>query len=268
MPEPVRRRRLTIEFDGSDFAGWQHQGNGVRTVQGEIEAALDRLPWPHGRVKGAGRTDAGVHALGLVAHVDLACDLDDERLRRAVNGHLPRDVAILEVAGVSDDFEAQFDCCYRRYLYRMRVVRDRAVGLALDRKRVLPVYRDLDVVAMMDAAQHLVGRHDFSSFATQEVRSRERMVVLCELRAERDELRLHIAADGFLRHMVRGVVGTLLSVGSGGLSADELPALIAARDRTRSGPNVPPYGLYFVEAGYAPWSHRVSDAALASRLSV
>ena len=268
MPESFRRRRLTLEFDGSEFAGWQLQRSGERTVQGEIEAALDKLPWRHGRVVGAGRTDAGVHALALVAHVDLACDLDDERLRLAVNAHLPRDVALVEVAGVADHFEAQFDCCYRRYLYRMRVVRDRAVGLALDRKRVLPVYRHLDTGAMMDAAQHLVGRHDFSSFATQEVRSRERTVVLCELRAERDELRLHIAADGFLRHMVRAVVGTLLSVGSGGLAAAELPAVLAARDRTRSGPNVPPYGLYFVEAGYAPWSRSVSEAALAARLSV
>lgn len=263
----MTRRMLTLEFDGTDFSGWQRQV-GERTVQGEIEAALDRLPWAHGSVRGAGRTDAGVHALALAAHVDIACELDDERLRLALDAHLPRDISVIEVASVSDRFEAQFDCRYRRYLYRMRVVRDRPAGLALDRHRVLPVFRRLDTAAMIAAAPLLLGRHDFSSFATQEVRSRERTLLLCEVRIERNELRLHIAADGFLRNMVRSVAGTLLWIGKGRLAPEQLTEVLAARDRALSGPNVAPHGLYFVEAGYQPWSLDHSEAKLASRLLV
>jgi tRNA pseudouridine38-40 synthase len=148
---------LTLEFDGSEFSGWQRQAAGERTVQGEIESALDRLPWSRGPVVGAGRTDAGVHALAMSAHVDIACDLDDERLRLALNAHLPSDIVAVAVTAVASDFEAQFDCRYRRYLYRLGVVRDRPRGLALDRRRVLAVFRQLDVAAMQAAAARLLG---------------------------------------------------------------------------------------------------------------
>lgn len=265
MPDGCRRRRLTLEFDGSEFSGWQRQAAGERTVQGEIESALDRLPWSHGRVIGAGRTDAGVHALAMGAHVDIDCDLNDERLRLALNAHLPRDIAAVAVEAVDADFEAQFDCLYRRYLYRLRVARDRPSGLALERHRVLPVFHELDAEAMQAAAARLLGTHDFSSFATQETRSRVRTVHLCDLRRHGDELRLHIAANGFLRTMVRTVVGTLLWVGRGRLQPDALDAILAARDRSRAGPNVAPHGLYFVEAGYLPWSSDRSERAWIER---
>jgi tRNA pseudouridine38-40 synthase len=265
VPDDFGRRKLTLEFDGRGFSGWQRQAAGERTVQGEIEAALDRLPWRHGRVIGAGRTDAGVHAYAMSAHVDIACDLGDERLRLALNAQLPQDVVAVAVDGVESDFEAQFDCLYRRYLYRMRVVRERPSGLVLDRHRVLPVFRRLDVEAMQAAAERLVGHHDFSSFATQETRSRERTVHLCDLRRHGDELQLHIAADGFLRNMVRTVVGTLLWVGKGRLEPEGLDAILAARDRRRAGPNVAPHALYFVEAGYQPWSFDRSERAWVER---
>ena len=156
---------------------------------------------------------------------------------------------VLDVASVRGDFEAQYDCRYRRYLYRMRPARDDPRGLALERHRVLPVLRRVDVPAMQAATHHLVGRHDFSSFATQETRTPVRTVHLCELRVDGAELRLHVAGDGFLRNMVRTIVGTLLWVGKGKLRADDVADVLAARDRARAGPNVGPQGLYFVGGG-------------------
>lgn len=256
----MRRVRLTLEYDGSDYSGWQRQKTGERTVQAQLEAAFARLPGEHGSVVGAGRTDAGVHALAMVAHADTTSAIADEKLRLALNAHLPRDVAVLAVRTCEAAFHAQFDCTYRRYLYRMRVRRQDPRGVALQRRRVLSVFRQLDVDAMQRAARSLTGRHDFSSFATRETRSRERTLLLCELRAEDGELRLHVAADGFLRGMVRTIVGTLLWVGKGKLEPADLPGLLAARDRTRAGHNVAPHGLYFVEAGYRPWDPERSEA--------
>lgn len=266
MSEPARTRRvkLLLEFDGTDFRGWQRQVTGERTVQGAIEEALGNLPGQHGSVLGAGRTDAGVHALAMVAHVDTSSKIPDEKLRLALNAHLPRDVAIVKLETTEPDFQAQFDCLYRRYVYRLRLVRDDPRGLAVNRDRLLPVFRHLDVAAMRQAASYLVGQHDFATFATQESRSTVRTVLLCELRDERGELRLHIAGDGFLRNMIRAIVGTLLWVGKGKLTPQQMPELLAARDRRRAGHNVGPQGLYFVEAGYQPWDAQRSELAVAA----
>lgn len=262
--EPVTRRvKLVLEYDGSHFYGWQRQAAGERTVQAAVEQAFAQLPGEHGTVMAAGRTDAGVHALALVAHADTTSAIPDEKLRLALNAHLPRDVAVVNVASVAPDFEAQYHCLYRRYLYRLRVVRDDPRGLAVNRDRVLPVFRHLDVAAMQSATQHLLGRHDFASFATQESRTTVRTVHMCELREEHGELRLHVAGDGFLRNMVRTIVGTLLWVGKGKLTPDQIPELLAARDRTRAGHNVRAQGLYFVEAGYAEWDRQASERAVA-----
>lgn len=258
-----RRVRLLLEFDGTDFYGWQRQAAGERTVQAAVEEAFARLPGEHGAVMAAGRTDAGVHALALVAHVDTTSAIPDEKLRLALNAHLPRDVAVVSVRTAAHDFEAQYHCLYRRYLYRLRFVRDDPRGLAINRNRVLPVFRHLDLPAMQEATGHLTGRHDFSTFATQESRTKVRTVHLCELRSEQGEVRLHIAADGFLRNMVRTVVGTLLWVGKGKLAPEDMPVLLAAKDRTRAGHNVGPQGLYFVEAGYQAWNAAASEDAVA-----
>ncbi|MFA5550578.1 MAG: tRNA pseudouridine(38-40) synthase TruA [Trueperaceae bacterium] len=257
-----RRVRLTLEFDGSEFFGWQRQAAGERTVQATLEQAFAQLPGRHGTVMAAGRTDAGVHALAMVAHVDTTSAIPDEKLRLALNAHLPRDVAVVSVQTAAPDFEAQYHCLYRRYLYRLRVVRDDPRGLAVNRNRVLPVFRHVDLAAMQEAAAHLVGRHDFATFATQESRTTVRSVYLCELRQEHGELRLHVAGDGFLRNMVRTIVGTLLWVGKGKLVPSDMPILLAARDRTRAGHNVGPQGLYFVEAGYSDWDPQASEAAV------
>lgn len=255
----TRRVRLTLEFDGTGFKGWQRQAAGERTVQGEIEAAFSRLPGEHGTVNAAGRTDAGVHALAMVAHCDTTSAIPDERLRLALNAHLPRDVVVLALETTEPSFEAQFHCLYRRYLYRLRVVRDDPRRLAIDRHRVLPVFRRLDVGAMREATRRLLGRHDFAAFATQETRTTVREVYLCDLREEAGELRLHVAADGFLRNMVRTMVGTLLWVGKGKLSPDDVSDVLASGDRSRAGHNVGPQGLYFVEAGYRPWDEAASE---------
>ena len=263
----MQRVKLTIEFEGTDFSGWQRQPQGIRTVQGVIESALDKLPGQHGAVLGAGRTDAGVHALGMVAHVDTSWSATDARFRAALNAHLPQDVVVLRAERCAADFQAQFDCRYRRYLYRLRSLRDNGEqGAVLQRSRVLHVQQSLDVEAMQHAAASLRGRHDFSSFATQETRSRERTVHLCELRPERGELRLHIAADGFLRNMVRCIVGTLVWVGVGRLAAADMMRVVGARDRGAAGPNVAPHGLYFVEAGYEAWDEARSDAYVRTQM--
>lgn len=262
VADPSKRRlKLMLEFDGTGFAGWQRQPTGERTVQATVEGAFAALPGEHSAVLSAGRTDAGVHALAMAAHVDTTSAIPPERLRLALNAHLPPDVKVLAVTEASPDFEAQFDCLYRRYLYRLRVMRGDPRGVALNRDRLLAVHWHPDVAAMQAATSHLLGRHDFATFATQETRSTVRTVHLCELREERGELRLHVAADGFLRNMIRTIVGTLLWVGRGKLMPDDIVALLGARDRRRAGHNVGPQGLYFVEAGYLPWDPERSERA-------
>lgn len=262
----MRRVQLTVEFDGTGFRGWQWQPTGERTVQAVIQEALQNLPGQHSNVHGAGRTDAGVHALALVAHFDTDSAIPDEKLRLALNAHLPQDVKVLELVTAGPDFESQYSCLWRRYLYRLRVVRDRPRGMALDRHRVLPVFRQLDIQAMQEAAAVLLGTHDFATFATQETRSTTRTVLLSELREESGELRYHVVADGFLRNMIRTVVGTLLWVGKGKLAAADMERLLAARDRTMAGHNVAPHGLYFVQAGYEPFQRQPSEEKLAEQL--
>ena len=258
----MRRIRLLLEYDGSGFAGWQRQPTGERTVQGVLEAAFAALPGEHGTVHAAGRTDAGVHALAMVAHVDSSATIDEPKLRLALNAHLPRDVVVLAAERAESTFEAQFHCHYRRYLYRLRPMRSDARGAAIHRLRCLPVFARLDVEAMQAATSAFRGERDFAALASRETRSTRRTVHLCELRRERGELRLHVAADGFLRTMVRTLVGTLLSVGKGAVSLAEVPLILESADRTRAGRNVPPHGLYFVEAGYGPWDREHSEAAV------
>lgn len=250
----MRRIKLTLEFDGTDFYGWQVQARtGERTVQGVLETALADIPGAGPRVIGAGRTDAGVHALGMVAHYDTEDGIPIGKVPHALNAHLPADVRVLAAEEVPPDFEAQFSCRFRRYLYRMRTLQGGFEGTALERHRVLFLPQRLDVAAMRRAAPLFEGRHDFAALATQETRGTVRTVLCCRLDALGRDLTLHVAADGFLRNMVRGAVGTLLYVGEGKLTPEDIPHILASKDRRRAGPNVPPHGLYFAEAGYEPW---------------
>jgi tRNA pseudouridine38-40 synthase len=243
------RYKLTIEYDGTPFVGWQVQDNGA-SVQGVLTEAIAAFAGERVVVAGAGRTDAGVHALGQVAHVDLAKDWDGDTVRDAVNFHLrPRPIAVLTAEKVAENFDARFSATKRHYLYR---IVNRRADLALDQTRAWRVPRPLDANAMHAAAQKLVGRHDFTTFRAAECQAKSPVKTLDQLDFMRDgdEVRITAAARSFLHHQVRSMVGSLVHVGEGKWSAEELADALAARDRTRCGQVAPPQGLYLVRVEY------------------
>ncbi len=243
------RYKLTIEYDGTPFVGWQVQNNGV-SIQGAITEAIAAFTGERAVLQGAGRTDAGVHALGQVAHVDLAKDWDVDNVRDAINFHLrPRPVAVLAAKRMPDSFEARFSATKRHYLYR---IINRRADLALELNRAWRVPRPLDSGAMHKAAQRLVGRHDFTTFRATECQAKSPVKTLDRLDVARedDEIRITTAARSFLHHQVRSMVGSLVHVGEGKWSADGLAAALAARDRTACGQVAPPHGLYLVRVEY------------------
>jgi tRNA pseudouridine38-40 synthase len=243
------RYKLVIEYDGTPFAGWQIQA-GETTVQGVLADAIAAFTGARMTVQGAGRTDAGVHAIGQVAHVDLARDWDADTVRDALNAHLrPHPIAVLAAERAADDFDARFSAKRRHYLYR---IVNRRPDLALDRNRAWRVARPLDTAAMHAAAQALVGRHDFTTFRAAECQAKSPVKTLDRLDVERlgDEVRLTAMARSFLHHQVRSMVGSLVLVGDGKWSAADLAAALAARDRTLCGQVAPPEGLYLVRVDY------------------
>ena len=243
------RYRLTIEYFGAPFVGWQAQAEGV-SVQGCLEAALDRVdPGPH-RVQGAGRTDAGVHATGQVAHADTARDWDPFRLAGALNHHLkPDPVAVLAVERAAEDFHARFDATGRRYTYRILC---RRAPLTLDRARAWRVSQPLDPAAMREGAAHLIGRHDFTTFRAAQCQAASPVKTLDEIviEAKGVEIRLHFAARSFLHNQVRSIVGTLERVGIGRWRPSDVAEALAARDRAACGPVAPPDGLTLTAVEY------------------
>jgi tRNA pseudouridine38-40 synthase len=243
------RYKLTIEYDGAPFVGWQVQDSGP-TVQGLMIAAIAAFCGERVRVQGAGRTDAGVHALGQVAHVDLAKAWDTDTVRDAITAHLrPHPVAVLAAEQVADTFDARFSAVKRHYLYR---IVNRRADLALARLRAWRVARPLDHELMRAAAQRLVGRHDFTTFRHAQCQAKSPVKTLDQLDVIRDgeELRITAAARSFLHTQVRSMVGALVAVGEGRCSADELAAALAARDRNACAPLAPPEGLYLVRVDY------------------
>jgi tRNA pseudouridine38-40 synthase len=243
------RYRLLIEYDGTPFAGWQIQANGP-SVQGALTAAIEAFCGERAHVQGAGRTDAGVHALGQVAHVDLAKEFDPDTVRDAVNAHLrPHPIAVLNAEMVPDDFDARFSAVKRHYLYR---IVNRRADLALERQRAWRVARPLDAEAMHAAAQLLIGRNDFTTFRAAECQAKSPIKTLDQLDVERagDELRVYASARSFLHHQVRSMVGSLVLVGEGKWRAADLANALAARDRSACGPVAPPDGLYLVRVDY------------------
>jgi tRNA pseudouridine38-40 synthase len=243
------RYKLVIEYDGAPFVGWQVQHNGA-SVQGVLEAAVTAFCGETVHVQGAGRTDAGVHALGQVAHVDLAKAWEPDTVRDAVNAHLrPCPVAVLTAEPVADGFNARFSARQRHYLYR---IVNRRAALALDAGRAWRAPRPLDATAMHAAAQVLVGLHDFTTFRATECQAKSPVKTLDRLDVERhsDELRVHASARSFLHHQVRSMVGSLVQVGEGRWSADDLARALDARDRKACGPVAPPDGLYLVRVDY------------------
>ena len=243
------RYKLTIEYDGTPFVGWQAQDNQL-TVQGVITDAILAFTGERTIVAGAGRTDTGVHALGQVAHVDLGKDWDEDTVRDALNAHLrPHPVAVLTAERVTENFDARFSAIKRHYLYR---IVNRRPDLTLERNRAWRVPRPLDDQAMNDAAQKLIGRHDFTTFRSAECQASSPVKTLDRLDVARhgDELRVRAAARSFLQHQVRSMAGSLVHVGEGKWSADDLAAALAARDRSACGQVAPPHGLYLVRVDY------------------
>ncbi|MFG1464489.1 tRNA pseudouridine(38-40) synthase TruA [Xanthobacter sp. DSM 24535] len=243
------RYKLIIEYDGTAFAGWQIQAD-LPTVQGVLSEAVERLTGTKTQVAGAGRTDSGVHATGQVAHVDLAKDWRPDVVRDALTAHLrPHPVAVLSAERVADDFDARFSATKRHYLYR---IVNRRPDLALERDRAWRIPQKLDAQAMHAAAQRLLGKHDFTTFRAAECQAASPLKTLDQLDVARigEEIRVTTSARSFLHHQVRSMVGSLLRVGEGRWSADDLADALAAADRTRCGPMAPACGLYLAAVSY------------------
>jgi tRNA pseudouridine38-40 synthase len=245
----MSRYKLTIEYDGAPFSGWQIQADRV-TVQGVLTAALEALSGEKTLVQGAGRTDAGVHARGQVAHVDLAKEWDTDTVRDALNAHLrPHPVAVIFAERVADDFNARTSAVKRHYLYR---IINRRADLTFDLGQAWRVPRVLDTGAMHNAAQRLVGKHDFTTFRAAECQANSPVKTLDQLDVVRagEDVNVYASARSFLHHQVRSMVGSLVMVGVGQWSADDLAKALDARDRSACGQVAPPDGLYLMKVDY------------------
>jgi len=245
----LTRFRITVEFDGRPYMGWQRQPHGP-TVQAAIEQAAHAILGEPVSVHCAGRTDAGVHGRAMVAHLDVARPITPFRLMEGINAKLiPQPVAILDCAQVDDDFHARFSCLARHYEY---IIVNRRAPLALQPGLAWRIRPALDAGAMHAAAQRLVGRHDFTTFRSVHCQSDSPLKTLDRLDVVREceTIRVFASARSFLHHQVRSMVGCLSLVGRGKWSADDLQAALDAADRHALGLNAPPDGLYFVRADY------------------
>ena len=245
----MQRWKLTIEYNGGPFVGWQRQPNGP-TIQAALEAVVFAFCGEEAGVQGAGRTDTGVHALAQVAHVDIARVTTARTVRDAINQHLkPNPIAVTHVEAVSEDFHARFSATGRAYLYR---ILNRRAPAALDIGRVWPVPRDLDVDAMHEAAQRLVGLHDFTSFRAAECQANSPVKTLDRLDVFRVAEEIHIVAEArsFLHHQIRNFAGTLERVGRGKWTPGDVTQILDAKNRAVAGPTAPPQGLYLTRVSY------------------
>ena len=243
------RYKILIEYDGTPFVGWQIQADAA-SVQGVITAAIEGFSGESVLLQGAGRTDAGVHALGQVAHFDLVSEPECDTVRDALNAHLrPHPIAVLRAEQMPDDFDARFSATKRHYLYR---IVNRRPDLALERLRGWRVPRPLDACAMHEAAQKILGKHDFITFRAAECQARSPVRTLDRLDVSRqgDVIEIHTSARSFLHHQVRSMVGSLAWVGDGRWGIDGMAGALAARDRAACGPVAPPEGLYLVAVDY------------------
>jgi tRNA pseudouridine38-40 synthase len=247
------RYALKLEYDGAPFAGWQRQAD-QPSVQGAVEAALAKLERGVPSIAAAGRTDAGVHALGQVAHCDMSREWDPFRLSEALNYHLkPQPVAVVACARVPDDFHARFSALERQYLFRLVT---RRAPVVHDAGKVWQVQNALALEPMRRAAEYLLGRHDFTTFRASICQAESPVKTLDELSIEEmdypsgREFRFHVRARSFLHNQVRSFVGTLERVGAGAWAPEDVKAALEARDRAACGPVCPPQGLYLARVGY------------------
>lgn len=244
------RYKLTLEYDGEPFQGWQRLG-AAPSVQGALEDAVEKLCGARVDVIGAGRTDSGVHALAQIAHVDLPKDYGADAVRDALNAHLrPHPIAVLLAQEAAPQFHARFDAIKRAYWYR---IVNRRADLALDKGKAWRLTRPLDADAMHDAAQVLIGEHDFTTFRDAACQAKSPVKTLDSIRVSRagEEVHLYCEARSFLHRQVRSITGTLVEVGLGKMRTRDVSAALAAKDRARCGPVAPPDGLYLVRVDYA-----------------
>jgi tRNA pseudouridine38-40 synthase len=247
--QAMPRYKLTLEYDGTPFIGWQMQESGV-SVQGRLTEAIQSFSGEAAIPRGAGRTDTGVHAIGQVAHVDLGKEWPAETARNALNALLrPDPISVLACEAVRGDFDARFSATARHYLYR---IIDRRGPLALERERAWGVFKPLDAKAMHEAAKVLIGHHDFTTFRSTECQAASPVKTLDRLAVSRhgEIIRIEASARSFLHNQVRSMVGSLKLVGEGRWGRGDLEATLAARERGRCGPVAPPHGLYLVKVDY------------------
>ena len=245
----MTRWKLILEWDGTPFMGWQRQDHGP-SVQAAVERAALAMTGEAVTAHAAGRTDAGVHALAMAAHVDIAKEVTPHRLKEGLNALLrPDPVAVLAAEPVAGDWHARFSCVGRRYLYR---IANRRAPLTLDAGRAWRIGPALDLAAMREGASYLVGRHDFTTFRSVQCQADSPVKTLDALTVEREEDEIHIRAEArsFLHHQVRSMTGCLALVGLGRWRPDDMRKALEAKDRAALGLNAPPEGLYFVEASY------------------
>lgn len=241
--------RLLIEYEGTDYSGWQAQTNGP-SIQVEIEKAIAKVTGEKLRISGSGRTDAGVHALGQVATFRTESDIAGERFAAALNSYLPPDISVLSSGWVPGDFHARKSARAKTYRYR---ILNRTMRPALLREKVYHFAPRLDLEAMREAARHLVGRHDFRAFtppSSERAAGCEREIFGLAVARRGDEVAIEVTGSGFLHNMVRIIAGTLIAVGRGQVSPDAIPGIIASCDRKRAGPTAPACGLYLVSVDY------------------
>jgi tRNA pseudouridine38-40 synthase len=256
---PTRRYSIVVEYDGSDFVGWQLQPNG-RSVQGVLEHALQKLFSTSVRVHGAGRTDAGVHATGQVAHFDIDRELDGDTMARALNAELPPDVTVRRAALVADDFHARFSASSRSYCYTIAHARN-----SLHRRTQWMLYAGIDHEAIRESITHLPGTHDFTAFSKLVPGLEHHYCHVFEASWEHDGgvTRFRIKANRFLHGMVRCLVGGLVQVGRHKLSPEGFAALLASRDRARAPMLAPSQGLVLTRVGYDATDRATVQAIMA-----
>lgn len=255
------RFRMSIEYDGTPYCGWQRQDNGP-SVQGALETAIFNLSGEQASVRGAGRTDSGVHAKGQVGHVDLSRRWKPDVLRNAINAHLMsagERIAVLDVQDVGEEFDARFSATRRHYLYR---IISRRAPLALEHNRAWFVAKPLDHEKMHEAAQMLVGYHDFTTFRSANCQATSPLRTLDRLDVSRDGelIEIRASAQSFLHNQIRSFAGTLKLAGEGKWSPDDVRTALEARDRKRCGPVAPPHGLYFLQVDYDGRKRRPAQA--------
>ncbi len=246
----MRNIRLTVEYDGTDYCGWQRQINGL-SIQQLLEEAVCRITGEESRVVGSGRTDAGVHAWGQVAHFHTASRLPERNLLMGINSLLPPDIAVREIREVDPAFHARFDAVSKVYVYR---ICNRPVRPALERHRAWFVWCPLDMEKIRGALDLFAGRHDFSSFCSVKTDSPDHVRTILDIGLAKDAdgmIEIFMEADGFLRYMVRTIVGTLVEIGRGKRSRADAASILEAGDRRRAGLTAPPHGLFLKEVRYA-----------------